>query len=179
LPGWQGSHGAVIFPGGRKPAYVAVKVGRGPRKRRSPFLSYVIEITCGGRTWAHLTGVADVSAYEAKVRSGDYPHPPEQLGMPPTSRGTKAIWSWASAASPDRALEVGRACRADSHGRAIGTVSNLIVNRASGDHHLITPVRMSCAICAAFRRSGRCCETVRYIEYALRRADGLEVYRLK
>jgi sporulation protein YlmC with PRC-barrel domain len=103
--------------------------------------------------------------------------------MLPTSRATKGYMVLRQRSVPDRAAEVRKGMPVrDSHGRAIGTVSNLIVNRA---HRQITHVIIRRA------RRARDLRTVPaglvaavkdgavYLGIPFRRADGLEVYRLK
>jgi sporulation protein YlmC with PRC-barrel domain len=187
LDGRAGHVSRLIFlPGGRKPAYVIVKVGRGPRQREITVpMSYVIETTsAAGELGLTRRELRTFPAYEAKVRSGDYPPPVlEQLGMLPTSRATKGYMVLRRRSVPDRAAEVRKGMPVrDSHGRAIGTVSNLIINRA---HRQITHLVLRRA------RRGRDLRSVPaglvaavrdgavYLGIPFRRADGLEVYKLK
>jgi sporulation protein YlmC with PRC-barrel domain len=148
-------------------------------------MSYVIETTsAAGELGLTRRELRTFPTYETKARSGDYPPPVlEQLGMMPTSRATKGYMILRQRSVPDRALEVRKGMPVrDSHGRAIGTVDNLIINRAQRQitHIIIRRARrdrdlrsVPAGLVAAVRDG-----TV-YLGLPFRRADGLEVYGLK
>jgi sporulation protein YlmC with PRC-barrel domain len=148
-------------------------------------MSYVIETTsAAGELGLTRRELRTFPAYEAKVQSGDYPPPVlEQLGMLPTSRATKGYMVLRQRSVPDRALEVRKGMPVrDSHGRAIGTVDNLMVNRAQRQisHIVIRRARrgrdlrsVPAGLVAAVR------DGAVYLGIPFRRADGLEVYDLK
>jgi sporulation protein YlmC with PRC-barrel domain len=162
---------------------VIVKVGRGPRKREITVpVSYVIEVTsAAGELGLTRRELETFPSYEARVRSGNYPPPVlEQLGMLPTSRATKGYMVLRQRSVPDQAAEVRKGMPVrDSHGRAIGTVSNLIVNRA---HRQITHVIIRRARRARDLRTvpaglvAAVKDGAAYLGIPFRRADGLEVY---
>lgn len=67
----------VFLQGCREPAYVVVKMGRGPRKREITVpMPYVIGTTsAAGELGLTRRELRTFPVYEARVRSGDYPPP--------------------------------------------------------------------------------------------------------
>jgi sporulation protein YlmC with PRC-barrel domain len=186
LDGTAGSVSRLVaLPGRRTPAYIVVKLGRvrGGREITVP-VSSIVEVTPDvvelGLTLKELKAFP---RYEVKVRSGTYPPGDDRLFSavaPPSTTGYMVL---RQRSVPDEAIEVRRGTPVrDSKGRLVGTVDNVLVDRA---HRQISHIIVRRARRGGDLRTvpvdlvGAVRDGSVYLTIPVRRADGLEVYPLE